>query len=203
MVGSWSELRSGWRAEACPTLRIEWRHWGFGGGKLQVNDTNGLPLQNVRVNENWPMGFYWQNGGPKDVSGGSREECRRAACSAKHSSRIRCRWSSTVMLLAKAQRRKERKDPLCGSASWRETVFRVSVDSGSGVSQEELWFLKALFLAKPQRRKERQQKVSLCVSAAWRETVFRFPWTAVWQKESIHGWPSAERAGQCTDRTSV
>jgi hypothetical protein len=43
------------------------------------------------------------------------------------------------MFLAKPQRRKERKpeDLLCGSASWRETVFRISVDSVDGVSWEE------------------------------------------------------------------
>ncbi len=43
-------------------------------------------------------------------------------------------------------------------------------------------------LAKPQRRKERQQKVPLCGSAAWRETVFRFPAVSVdgvW-REGIH-----------------
>jgi hypothetical protein len=49
------------------------------------------------------------------------------------------------MLLAKSRRRKERqqKDPLCDSASWRETVFRISVVSVSGVSREESGFWAA------------------------------------------------------------
>ena len=60
------------------------------------------------------------------VSGAYQEECWRAACSAKHSPKIRCLRSSTVMFHAKPRRRKERKDPLCDSAPWRETVFRIS-----------------------------------------------------------------------------
>jgi hypothetical protein len=74
-----------------------------------------------------------------------------------------------------------------------------AVNAVVGVYRENSAFFKALFLAKPRRRKERQQKVSLCASAAWRETVFRFSVVSVdgvWQEESIHGWPSAERAGK-------
>ena len=53
--------------------------------------------------------------------------------------KIRCVWSSTVVFLAKPRRRKERqqKDPLCDSASWRETVFRISVHSVDAVLREE------------------------------------------------------------------
>ena len=39
----------GGQAEGCPTLRIERRHWGFGGGWPQVNDTGGARVLNVRV----------------------------------------------------------------------------------------------------------------------------------------------------------
>ena len=48
-------------------------------------------------------------------------------------------WSSTVLFHAKPRRRKGRqqKDPLCDSASWRETEFRFSVLSVDGVSREE------------------------------------------------------------------
>ena len=43
------------------------------------------------------------------------------------------------MFLAKPRRRKERQDkaPLCAFAAWRETLFRFSVVSVDGVSQEE------------------------------------------------------------------
>ena len=62
----------------------------------------------------------------------------------------------------------------------------IAVNAVVGISREEFWFFEALFLAKPQRRKERQQKVSLCASAAWRETMLRFSVVSVdgvWRDE--------------------
>ena len=43
--------------------------------------------------------------------------------------KISCPWSSAGTFLAKPRRRKERrqKDLLCGSAPWRETVFRMAL----------------------------------------------------------------------------
>src|ERR1035438_1748507 len=58
------------------------------------------------------------------------------------------------MFLAKPRGRKERqqKDPLCDSASWRATAFRISVDSVSGVSREGSeardWSLSAIAVTK-------------------------------------------------------
>ena len=60
------------------------------------------------------------------------------------------------------------------SAGMEKSMATAAVNAVVGVSLEEFCFFEALFLAKPRRRKERQQKVSLCASAAWRETVFRF-----------------------------
>src|ERR1035438_2234742 len=62
----------------------------------------------------------------------------RAACSQTHSQdpgSMDCCENAAP----KSRRRKERqqKDPLCDSASWRETVFRISVVSVTGVYQEE------------------------------------------------------------------